>query len=56
MLGSLLLILYINDISQSTDILVIHLFADDSNLFHANRNPNVLENTINNGFLAIDFV
>ena len=47
-LGPLLFLLYINELSQSTDILDIHLFADDSNLFYANRNLKNLENTINN--------
>ena len=47
-LGHLLFLLYINDLSQSTDILDIHLFADDSNLFYAKRNLKHLENTINN--------
>jgi hypothetical protein len=36
-LGPLLFLLYINNIQNSTRILNFHLFADDSNLFYANK-------------------
>ena len=45
-LGPLLFLLYI-DIQNSTSILDIHLFADDSNLFYANKSLLTLE-TIGN--------
>ena len=37
-LGLLLLLLYINDICNSSDILSFYLFADDSNLLYADKN------------------
>ena len=37
-LGPLLFILYINDFSNASSVLDLHLFADDSNLFYSNKN------------------
>ena len=38
-LGPLLFIVYINDFHRSSDILSFILFADDSNVFFAHKNP-----------------
>ncbi|MEE9189443.1 MAG: reverse transcriptase family protein [Candidatus Neomarinimicrobiota bacterium] len=46
-LGPLLFILYINDISNSSNILNFILFADDTNVFHSDPNPVSLSNTVN---------
>ena len=48
-LGPLLFLLYINDIQNSTRILDFHLFADDSNLFYANKSLlTLVQKLINN--------
>ena len=47
LLGPLLFILYINDFSNSSDVLSFILFADDSNLFLSHKNPLTLANKIN---------
>ena len=46
-LGPLLFLLYINDFNQCSKIFDIHLFADDSNLFYANKSLLDLETLIN---------
>ena len=46
-LGPLLFLLFINDITNSSTKLKYFLFADDTNLLCANRNLNLLETTIN---------
>jgi len=45
--GPLLFILYINDIQECTNILKPILFADDTNLFHSDKDISKLETTIN---------
>ena len=52
-LGPLLFLLYINDFSDSSKILDFHIFADDSNLFYANKSLLDLENNINNELKSI---
>ena len=47
-LGPLLFLLYINDISKSSNILDFHLFADDTSLFHSHTNINELQTSFNN--------
>ena len=47
-LGPLLFLIYINDFSSCSDILDLHLFADDSNLFFTHKNLSQLELIVNN--------
>ena len=42
-LGPLLFIVYINDLANVVSEGALKLFADDSNLFVCENNPNVLE-------------
>ena len=46
-LGPLLFILYINDISNSSNLLKFILFADDTNIFYSCRNLESLNTTLN---------
>ena len=46
-LGPLLLLLYINDIYNSSDKLSFYLFADDTNLLYAEKNLRSLETVVN---------
>ena len=46
--GPLLFLVYINDIANCSTKLDFHLFADDSNLFFADKNLKNLEITVNN--------
>jgi hypothetical protein len=45
---------YVNDISQSSKIFYIHLFADDSNLFYAGKSLLELESLINAELKLLD--
>ena len=47
-LGPLLFLLYINDFNKAPSVLDLHLFVDDSSLFHSHKNLQSLELTINN--------
>ena len=46
-LGPILFLLYINDISNSSKILDFFLFADDTSLLYSNKNMDELEYTLN---------
>jgi len=46
-LGPLLFILYINDIANSSDLLMFILLADDTNIFYSCKNLIDLEETVN---------
>ena len=46
-LGPLLSLIYMNDISRSSEILSIILFADDTNLFFSHKNLFTLQETMN---------
>lgn len=46
-LGPLLFLLYINDISSSSNILKFHLFADDTSIFYSHKETRTLEKNIN---------
>jgi hypothetical protein len=52
-LGPLLFILYINDISACSDILNFILFADDTNLFYSNKDIRELVMIVNNELLKL---
>ena len=47
-LGSLLFLLYINDLPQASELLNPIMFADDKNLSHSGKNIHSLFNTIDN--------
>ena len=46
-LGPLLFIIYVNDITNASSILHFILFADDTNLFYSNHNIYDLVSTVN---------
>jgi hypothetical protein len=46
-LGPLLFLRYINDISESSNVFNFFLFADDTNLLYANKNLKTLESVVN---------
>ena len=46
-LGPLLFLLYINDITNTSSLLSFVLFADDTNIFYSHSNLNSLNNTLN---------
>ena len=46
-LGPILFLIYINDIVNVSNLLFPILFADDSNVFHAGKNPNEMINVMN---------
>ena len=46
-LGPLLFLIYINDFSNCSDVLDLHFFADDSNLFFSHKNLSQLERHVN---------
>ena len=52
-LGPLLFLVFINDISNSSDQLRFYLFADDSNLLYADKNLRELENKVNTELIKI---
>jgi len=47
MLGPLLFLLYVNDIANAVPDQTIKLFADDTNLFIASKDPCILNSTFN---------
>merc|ERR1711973_600249 len=46
-LGPLLFLLYINDISYCSDKLQVYLFADDTNILYADKSLKTLEQVVN---------
>ena len=46
-LGSLLFLIYTNDIANGADQLKFYLFADDTHMLYADRNLKLLETTVN---------
>ena len=46
-LGPLLFLIYMNDISRCSEILSIILYADDTNLFFSHKNLLTLKDTMN---------
>ena len=47
-LGPLLFLLYINDLSNRSELFDFHTFVDDTDLFYSNRSLAELEDVINN--------
>ena len=47
-LGPLLFLVYMNDITKSSNLLNCILFADDANIFHSHKYINTLVETLNN--------
>ena len=54
LLGPLLFLCYINDISHSSHVLSFILFADDSSILYTHKNPITLLNTINNELVCLN--
>ena len=54
LLGPLLFLCYINDFSNSSDVLSFILFADDSSIFYSHRNPQTLLDTINTELIHVN--
>ena len=52
-LGPLLFLLYINDISYSSNQFNFFLFADDTNLLYADKNPRSLEAVVNKELASV---
>ena len=52
-LGPLLFLLYINDISQTSSLLSYIIFADDTNIFYSHKNLDTLAHTLNLELLKI---
>ena len=46
-LGPLLFLLYVNESPNTSSLLTLHLFADDTNLYFSSRNLSHLEATLN---------
>ena len=46
-LGTLLFLIYINDLALSSNILNFILFADDTTIYHTEKDLQTLENTLN---------
>ena len=53
-LGPLLFLLYINDISHASQFLYYILFADDSNVFLTGRNPHELATIMNRELVKLE--
>jgi hypothetical protein len=53
-LGPLLFLLYINDIANAVPELKVKLFADDTNLFIADKDPLLLNNTANEAIIKLN--
>ena len=52
-LGPLLFLICINDITKASSKLKFFLFADDTNLLYANKNLKTLENTVNTELIKL---
>ena len=52
-LGPLLFLLYVNDLPNSSSLLIFHLFADDTNLYFSSKNLGYLEATLNRDLKSV---
>ena len=52
-LGPLPFLIYINDLSNTSNILHFHLFADDINILYANKCPKKLELHMNDELFKV---
>ena len=52
-LGPILFLIYINDISASSNLLQFILFADDTNLFHCDKSLQLLEESVNKELILL---
>jgi hypothetical protein len=52
-LGSLLFLIYVNDIYMSSDKLNFYLFADDTNLLYAEKSLKSLESVVNSELIKV---
>ena len=50
----LLFLLYINDFQNTSKLFAFHLFADDANLFFANKSLVILERELNSQLININ--
>ena len=46
-LGPLLFLIYINDISRTSNLLQFHSFVDDTSIFYSNKDANKIEKVVN---------
>ena len=53
-LGPFFFILYINDLSNASELIELLLFADDSSILYSHSNPNTLESVLNNELKNIE--
>ena len=54
LLGLLLLLLYVNDLPNSSNLLVPIMFADDTSLFSEHSNINTLFKIVNDELIKIE--
>lgn len=61
-LGHLLFLIYLNDLPNSSEKLLFHLFADDTNIYFSSKNFDLIQTTLNeelsmflNGYMVTDY-
>ena len=52
-LGPLLFLIYINDIYRTSQLLKVHLFADDTSIFYSNKDIKIIENVVNKEICSV---
>ena len=52
-LGPLLFLLYVNDLPNTSSLLIFHLFADDTNLYFSTKDLNHLETILNHELKSV---
>ena len=53
-LGPLLFLIYINDITNCSNLFDFHVFADDTNLLYSNKSLKTLESKINTHLVHVN--